>query len=266
MKKQKFNKYSGFLSTAILLIAAACLIAIITLCVSGARPDIWNNGPPASENTAQDGRSSRLERTPDYGQNYIDSIIFVGDTTISALAESGALDADTGRLQVWSGAYKSLPLDYSIDKSEIIYPETNDGLTVAEAAALKMPEYIIITVGAENGVAYCGEEKFKSYYSKLIDALSEASPRSKIMLQSLFPVSDAYEEKTPAVTNEKIDRANLWIEELAKEKELRYLDTSSALKNSNGTLDAKYDSGDGLHLNQNGYLRVIEYIRTHGYK
>lgn len=264
MNKYKFNKYARVFVTAILLISAACLIAIITLCVSGAKTDLWDKSPENDEAPIE--QSFRLERTPDYGQNYIDRIIFVCDTSISGLEHSGALDATQARSQVWSGIDGSLPLDYSIDKAHIVYPETSGNLTVSEAAEIKRPEYIVITVGIENGVAYCGEEKFKSYYSKLIDSLTESSPASKIILQSVFPVSEGYEEKTPSVTNEKIDRANLWIAELAKEKELRYLDTASALKNEDGSLDTKYDSGDGLHLNQSGYLTVIDYIRTHGYK
>jgi len=265
MNKYKFNKYARVFVTAILLISAACLIAIITLCVSGAKIDLWDKSPPENDEAPLE-QSSRLGRTPDYGQNYIDRMIFVCDTSISGLEHSGALDATQGRLQIWSGADGSLPLDYSIDKSHIVYPETGESLTVAEAAEIKRPEYIVITVGIENGVAYCGEEKFKSYYSKLIDSLIESSPASKIILQSVFPVSEEYEEKHPSLTNDKITRANLWIEELASEKDLKYLDTSSALKSDSGALDKAYDSGDGLHLNQSGYLAMLEYIRTHGYR
>ena len=264
MKKQTFNKFAKLLSTAVLLIAAVCLIAIITLCVNGAKPNVFVKSPSMSDDSAYIGLS-RLGRTPDYGQNYIDKIVFIGDTTISPLAQIGAIDAALGDLQIWSGTDGSLPLDYSIDKAEVLHLQSNS-FTAGEAAANKKPEYIVITVGIENGVAYCGEDKFKSYYSKLIEALEEASPASKIILQSVFPVSEEYEEKHPSLTNDKITRANLWIEELASEKDLKYLDTSSALKSDSGALDKAYDSGDGLHLNQSGYLSMLEYIRTHGYR
>ena len=46
----------------------------------------------------------------------------------------------------------------------------------------------------------------------------------------------------------------------------RYLDTSSVLKNEDGSLKPGFDSGNGLHLNSSGYFAVIDYIRTHGYK
>ena len=182
------------------------------------------------------------------------------------MSDNELLDSQTGYRQIWSGMGKTLPLDYSIDKASIIYLETNESILISDAAAIEKPEYIIITLGIENGVAYCGEQKFKEYYLKLLDALQKSSPASKIILQSIFPVSDGYEEKNSFITNEKIERANLWIEEMAEEKGLRYLDTASVLKNKGGSLNENFNSGDGLHLNKSGYLTVLDYIRAHGYK
>jgi hypothetical protein len=266
MRKTEFKKHSGILSMAIFVIVAACLVSMIVLLINGAKPDIWDKNPQKNEGQIKKESSCRLERTPDYGQNYIDRIVFIADTSIYHIAESSVLNPVVAEEQVWMGVDNSLPLDYSIDIADIVYLKAKEGMSIAEASAIKKPEYIIITVGIENGVAYCGKERFVTYYSKLIDSITEASPKTKIILQSILPVSEAYEKENPSVTNYKIDRANGWIEALASEKELRYLDTASILKNENGYLDTNYDRGDGLRLNNEGYVAVVNYIRTHGYK
>ena len=47
---------------------------------------------------------------------------------------------------------------------------------------------------------------------------------------------------------------------------MRYLHTAEVLKDKSGALDAKYDSGDGVTLNEAGYAAMLQYLRTHGYK
>ena len=126
----------------------------------------------------------------------------------------------------------------------------------------------MITLGINNGVPCLGEDEFKRCYRKLLDALIAASPDTKIMLQSIFPVSSDYSQKTPSITNEKIDRANVWVTDLALEYEkhgVKFLDTNPILKDSTGCLNAAYSNGDGLHLNKIGYEKVLTFIRTHGY-
>ena len=128
------------------------------------------------------------------------------------------------------------------------------------------PSRIIITVGINNGVPYCSEESFKAYYKKLVKTIQSASPDTDVILQSVFPTSKKYQKDNSAITVEKIDLANRWISEIAAECRVGYLHTCSVLKDSDGYLLSKYDSGDGLRLNAEGYRAVLQYIRTHGYK
>ena len=65
--------------------------------------------------------------------------------------------------------------------------------------------------------------------------------------------------------NAHIDTINSWVLELAERQGLRYLNTSEILKDKNGRLISDYQVGDGHHLTKEAYLRILHYIRTHGY-
>ena len=219
-------------------------------------PDIPTNTTP---NT-----SAVLGQTADMGQDYIDSIIFLGDSTTYHMINRAVLSGGKDTKQVWSGALGTLTLDGNIHKTTIVYPETDTEMTVAEAAAQEKPKYMVITLGV-NGVAYATETQFTAYYGKLIDAIKQASPDTKIILQSVFPVSAAYDQKGGKLCNANIDIANGWIMQLAANKGCKYLDTASVLKNDEGTMIALYDAGDGIHMTADGYKAILQYIRTHGY-
>ena len=50
---------------------------------------------------------------------------------------------------------------------------------------------------------------------------------------------------------------------LTLEKGGRWLDTANLLKNSQGSLNAIYDSGDGLHFNKRAYQVLFNYYDQH---
>lgn len=221
--------------------------------------------------------SAVLKESADMGQAYIDSIIFLGDSTTYHMINRGVLKDGKNTMQVWSGADEesgkptasgTLTLDSKITSTHIYYPKTGEALTIAEAIAKEKPQYLVITLGV-NGISFVKDmsnpKSFVASYGKLIDAVKAASPQTKIMLQSIFPVTAAYDQKNNGITNERIDTANTWIMQLAAEKGCGYLDTASVLKNQNGTMIEIYDAGDGVHMTADAYKAVVQYIRTHGY-
>ena len=249
--------------SSIALILIACAVSTVMLLINGSKPDIFS--PPKDADDPH-VTSATLSETVDYGQNYVNNIIFIGDTTIAKMVELDVLSYGSDTKQVWTGEDRDLALDFSIDKTAIVFPETGKALSIPDAAKEKKPDYLIITLGISNGVGFCTEENFKAYYGKLISSINEVSPDTKIILQSVFPVSKKYEKVTSGITAGKIDEANRWISELAQQKGIRYLDTASLLKDKDGYLREEYDGGDGLHLNADGYKAMLSYIRTHGYK
>lgn len=259
----KTEKLLRILTAAIPILLIACIVSLIMLLSRGIDPDLKTNGSGGKDDLSI---GPLLAETPDYGQSYVDSMIFVCDSTFANISSHGLLSEPLSANQIWTNTARDLPLEYTIDSATVIFPETKEEMTVASAASIKKPAYIVITVGINNGVPHCTEKSFKEYYSKLVTSIKEASPDTKIILQSIFPVSKSAEKNSPNTSNERIDTANSWIKDIAEELSVRYLNTASVLKDNKGNLSSDYDSGDGIHLNKDGYAKALEYIRTHGYK
>ena len=252
--------------TRILLVAIAGMLAlllILTVVFFITKPSDKPANDPADETRddlppADDGVT--LPATADAGIAYQDSIVFVGDSLTAHLASRGVLTGGTETKQVWCPENSMMNLNSEVTSAKIVYPETGEKMTVAEAAALAKPAVMIITLGTDWGVSYLGEDEFKSCYSDLIKGIRRASPDTKIILQSIFPVTDACKN----LTNAKIDTANKWVKAIAAENGCRYLDTQSVLKDEKNNLKTEYcNSTDGVHLGKNAYEVILQYIRTH---
>lgn len=203
-----------------------------------------------------------LGETADMGQDYIDSMVFLGDSTTYGLGFYDVV-SDT---QVWTPASGTLTLSlWSI--ATIVYEagtENEAELTIAEAVAQKQPAYMVLTLGV-NGVSFLDQATFIDEYTKLVNTIKEASPNTKIILNSIYPVTTTYDASGSGITNAKIDSANLWVESVATSTGVKYLDTQSILKDENGALRTDYSNDNALHLTGDALGLVINYIRTHGY-
>lgn len=206
-----------------------------------------------------------LPESSDMGEDYINKFVFVGSSTTYGLQAYGVLSGGKNTKQVWvsNAQGKTLSLKDILTKT-IVYPNTKKEMTICEAARLDTPEYMVLSLGIE-GLSSLSKDEFIAEYKGLVKALKEASPTTKIILQSIFPVADSFSGNSK-INNKKIVEANGWILALAEEEGVKYLDTHSVLLDSKGNLDPKYDNGgNGINLNAEGYEKVIEYIRTHGF-
>lgn len=212
-----------------------------------------------------------LAETEDLGDEYVKKLIFLGESTTYGLQRYGVLPDGKETTQVWTGATCSgetirsagtLSLSPFIDKTKIYYPENGKALTIAEAVAQKQPEYLVVTLGLNNGASYYSEDQFKQCYRILLNSITNASSDVRVVLQSLFPVARSC--KIVSYTPDRIALCNTWIQDLAVEYGVKYLDTASVLSDSDGYLLSEYDNGgDGIHLNELGLRAVLHYIRTH---
>ena len=197
-----------------------------------------------------------LAETEDAGQNYVNKLYFVGDSTTYHFFKGGI---DRSHLLV----PESLTLMLSSDILSITVGNT--GLTIPKTLKNAGAEYVIITIGV-NGADSFRENQFKTYYLKLINAIKTESPNTKIILQSVFPVTKEYSDRNIGITNAGIDRINEWVKDIAEESGVKYLDTQSILKDENGAQKVEYNEDDGVHMNAQAYRLILNYIRTHAYK
>ena len=261
------------LTRLLLLAAAVLLVALMILTVLNIIARIPDKPEetkkPPNPGTSQSGGlleppleedGVTLTPTPDAGIEYQDSLIFVGDSLTAHLINRGVLTGGTETKQVWRSESNMINLNSEVTSAKIILPGTGEKMTIAEAAKETKPSILIITLGTDWGVSYLSEAEFKDCYGKLVKAVQKASPKTTVVLQSVFPVTAA----CSTLDNAKIDTANKWVKAVAEENQCYYLDTQSILKDENNSLKAEYcNSADGIHLGKNAYEAILTYIRTH---
>ena len=209
----------------------------------------------------QSASGARLGLTPDAGREYLDRIIFLGDRTtygIRAYYDMGYKDL-CPKQQVWTPTSGWMSLR-QYDTAKIFYHETGEQLLIKDAAARAKPEIMLITMGIDS-IAVETRESFIGYYTALVRDIQAASPETKIILNSIYPVANSYKYQKD-INNDKINRANEWIEAIAADTGCRFLYSWEALA-VNGVLPESAHNGDGLHPNGETYGKVMQYIRTH---
>ena len=120
-----------------------------------------------------------------------------------------------------------------------------------------------ITLGV-NGVSFMDEEWFIRDYTALVQSIQAASPDTKIILNSIYPVADSYKYKNE-ISNEKINAANGWIEQIAADTGCRFLNSREAIVGADGNLPETSQNGDGIHLTGETFQQVLAYLRTHAW-
>lgn len=214
----------------------------------------------SSPNVSEPATSAtRLAETEDMGQDYIDKFTFLGDSTTNGLYAYNVIPG----ARVWTPASGTLTLNLWSTATVVMHDDGTE-LSIADAAATYTPEYMVITLGV-NGVSFLTEEAFKTEYTNLVKAIQAASPNTKIILNSIYPTCSDYKYKAD-ISLEKINAANGWIEEIAEDCGVHFIYSYEAVAGEDGYLPAELSNGDGIHLNTDGYNKVIDYIRTHGWQ
>ena len=217
---------------------------------------------PGAE-TQTDSVSTRLAQTADAGSGYVDKFVFLGDSTTYGLKYYGVLSGGSNTTQVWTPASGTLSL-HQQSFATIVYPESGEELTIVEAVTRKQPEYMLITLGV-NGVSFMDEAYFTSEYTKLVQNIQSASPNTKIILNSMYPVASDYKYLAD-INNQKITTANVWVEKVAEATGVHFLNSYETIVGADGWLPQDKQNGDGIHLNADGFQLILDYIRTHAYQ
>lgn len=235
-------------------------------------PDSGTSAEPGSESEAPDegvaatdtpASSVLLAETEDAGQEYIDKLTFVGDSTTYGLKYYEVLSGGKNTTQVWTPASGTLTL-FNYATATIVFPEDGQEISIVDAVTRKLPEYLVITLGV-NGVSMMDEDWFKTDYTALVQSIQAASPDTKIICNSIYPVENDYEQ-IESINNTNIPQANEWIKAVAEATGCKYADSASVLKAEDGSLREDYGNGDGIHLNADGFNAVLNYLRTHAYQ
>ena len=132
-----------------------------------------------------------------------------------------------------------------------------------EASRYYDPGKIYLLMGI-NSMLY-DEDTFRTAYARVVDTLIEQHPDATLYIQSILPVTAAYEQGANAVAdNAKIDRYNEILKGLAEEKGVYYLNVAEVFKDENGCLPNEASPHDGIHFGSSWYRKWFDYLRTHG--
>ena len=258
--KQKLFRFTLLLATVCCLVSCQRTQTLPTLLTEEAEKTEAENPPTV------------LRETADLGQSYLDSFVFLGESTTYHLINRGVLSGGQKTTQVWGPDSGTVNLDTTICSLRIRYPDTGEQLTVREATERKKPAYLVLTFGLNGATQNVrkGKDYYKACYRMLLDEIRSASPNTKIILQSCFPVAKNMDMRYYTVSakelNDYIEIINSWVLELAEEYGLRYLNTGEILTDKEGFLLNDYQNGDGYHLTKEAYVKILHYIRTHGYQ
>lgn len=192
---------------------------------------------------------------------YTKEIMFVGDDMCAGFA--GCADVDDGMVFAAEG----LAADDIEGKS---FSVTGGEYTAAEWAAENKPAYIYVWLGI-NDLSYCNDYAYYMSMKSVIKSLNEASPDSIIAVMELSPVgrSSSWDSEVcggGAKYDISVYRDTLvqLVSDLGIENVVHF-DISDALEDEDGRLLEQYDSGDGMHLNADGYLKLCAYITENRY-
>lgn len=187
------------------------------------------------------------------GDEYFDDAAFVGDSITEGIK---LYEVMTNATVV---AARGINLDNVFTDDQIRTAQGNS--TVMGALEAAEPKKIYIMFGA-NGVGWFTEQHFTDVYTKFVKAVKEQHPDSQIYLQSILPVTQEFDDSREDISNDKINRYNELVVEIAEEQEVHYLDVASAFKDEKGCLPED-SNGDGMHFGNKYYQKWFDYLKSH---
>lgn len=220
--------------------------------------------------TALSVAAEALPPSADAGKEYVDQMVFFGESTTSHLARRGGVfdRCDNRVLRDESGT--RMLSRRTLTSPVLLYDATGGSRTVpfVDAVAALKPRILVLSFGLNGLDGFVREpSRFAKNYRALIDGVLAASPDTRILLQSVYPVASAIGlDGDVDAQNAAIRRLNEQIEALATQWEAtRYVDTASVLTGGDGRLLPRYDAGDGIHLTNEAYRQILSYLRTHAW-
>jgi lysophospholipase L1-like esterase len=129
----------------------------------------------------------------------------------------------------------------------------------------RKPSKLFVLIGINDISKDIPDAVIAAQYRALIDSVKSQSPQTRIFVQSILPLN-------PTVKNfpqhydkqERVVAVNRLIRQMARATGAQYIDLWPIFVDAHGRLDASL-TGDGLHLNAQGYERWVRYLKQRRY-
>jgi len=116
------------------------------------------------------------------------------------------------------------------------------------------PDKIFLQIGINDIFAKSNIIKAIPNYKRIVRRILEDSPESKIYLQSILPSKFANQDT--------VLKYNQIIKQISRDNGLTYIELYDSF-NDEGKLSVKYDCGDSIHLNGEGYLLWSKILKSY---
>ena len=190
------------------------------------------------------------------GSGWFSDAMFIGDSRMKGIMNN----AEAGG---WFTPGRDLSL-VGLTVSNI-YTEfvTVDGQTVTVADGIKMAGsftkcYILLGI---NELGWGSSERFMECYKELVELVKTSHPEAQIYIIGNMPLGDNAVESGEWLTNENVVRFNGYIQQVAADEQVYYIDAYSFLQ-VDGKLPADA-ANDGIHVQPEICQKLVEYLMSH---
>lgn len=223
---------------------------------------VENSGDVTELTPGQSGGGTllTLPETSDAGQEYIDKLTFLCDSSFIGVRDYGLLSGGTGTTQVWGTSTGSLRVA-DLATGKIVYPSDKSEITIADAAMVAKPSILVILVG-QDGLTAVDKTAFQASYAAMLSGIKASSPDTKIICCSISSVSAGY-SGSDGLSVIAVSDANDWIKEVCEGAGVYYTDSGKAVGDGTGAVLNSYLSTNGKTLNSSGINEILSYLRTH---
>lgn len=223
---------------------------------------VTESGYDKDQNTIDHAQysSTILEESEDAGQDYVDEMLFLGDSNTARMYRMFDYCSYDNAIGSVGMSAKSLATYACVQLQGY-----SNYVTMAKAVSLMQPQRVILTFGTNDLSPNYAAEDFVDNYEEGIKSIVEAYPSVDIIVNSIPPLGQVHSNQN--LTQTQVDAYNKALVEMCKENDWKFLNSAEVLKDpSTGYAKSGYvESSDGIHLTKAAMEELFEYIRTHSY-
>lgn len=270
-KRQQQNETMTPMQHRAVLVCILCVLAV--LLTFGITTTLLKKGgekpaPSVSESVADptpggdlsghyqidNASTALLTETADAGTDYLNDTLFLGDSNTVRLYNNGLIS-----LQQFC-AKEGIGTQVALNEGIVTFKKDSNHYTIPQAVAMMKPRRVVMTFGTND----TGMEvpDFIAHYTALIQAIQQSYPYTDIIVNTVPPVP-ADHSNYPHMDQAKIDDFNMALLEMCEQLGVRFLNSTEALKGSDGYGIADYYTSGDIHLKSAGLKAVLNYLRTH---
>ena len=195
-----------------------------------------------------------LTETADAGTDYLNDILFLGDSNTVRLYNNGLIS-----LQQFC-AKEGIGTQVALNEGIVTFKKDSNHYTIPQAVAMMKPRRVVMTFGTNDTGMEVSD--FIAHYTALIQAIQQSYPYTDIIVNTVPPVP-ADHSNYPHMDQAKIDDFNMALLGMCEQLGVRFLNSAEALKGSDGYGIADYYTSGDIHLKSAGLKAVLNYLRTH---